>query len=243
MHVWNTGRKNDAKKLPSTHHRTTLSGYILQLRHVLTVGKNFLSSNIFSTWPYNMVNFGPLAAEIVSLVWGAPANFNGFRVLASLLQRRRSMEANQTLHNVWPSPAWLHYIYIFGGYRPVTEFCQVQNSVCILQVLRSPIFSITAWHSSSRRKPNFAALSTGRHLYSAGRPLRWALAHILVLWVFGMATVNIFASVKKMMGNIIGWIFFTFLNGWLLHGSSLHSSVEHCDFWAQIFHKVVHRCV
>jgi len=32
-----------------------------------------------------MVNFGPLAAKIVSLVWGTPANFNGFRVLAALL--------------------------------------------------------------------------------------------------------------------------------------------------------------
>jgi len=32
-----------------------------------------------------MVNFGPLAAEIISLVWGTPANFNGFRVLAALL--------------------------------------------------------------------------------------------------------------------------------------------------------------
>ena len=32
-----------------------------------------------------MVNFGGLAAEIVSLVWGTPANFNGFRVLAALL--------------------------------------------------------------------------------------------------------------------------------------------------------------
>jgi len=32
-----------------------------------------------------MVNFGPLAADIVSLVWGTPANFNGFRVLAALL--------------------------------------------------------------------------------------------------------------------------------------------------------------
>ena len=35
--------------------------------------------------PHNMVNFGPLAAEIVSLVWGTPGNFNGFRVLAALL--------------------------------------------------------------------------------------------------------------------------------------------------------------
>jgi len=28
-----------------------------------------------------MVYFGPLVAEILSLVWGTPANFNGFRVL------------------------------------------------------------------------------------------------------------------------------------------------------------------
>jgi len=32
-----------------------------------------------------MVNFGPLAAEIVLLVWGTPADVNGFRVLAALL--------------------------------------------------------------------------------------------------------------------------------------------------------------
>ena len=33
-------------------------------------------------------------------------------------------------------------------------------------------------HSSSGRQPNFAALNRGRHLYSARRPSRWALAHI-----------------------------------------------------------------
>ena len=130
-----------------------------------------------------MANFSPLAAAIVSLVWDAPANFNRFRVLAPLLQRRRSTEAKQTLHDVWPS----HYIYIFGGGCPVTEFCQVQISVCVLQVLRSPIGSVTARHSGSGREPNFAALSTGRHLYSAGRPSRWALAHILVICSSGTA--------------------------------------------------------
>ena len=35
--------------------------------------------------PHNMVNFGPLAAEIDPVVWGTPANFNGFRALAALL--------------------------------------------------------------------------------------------------------------------------------------------------------------
>jgi len=67
-----------------------------------------------------MVNFGPLPVEIVSLVWGTPANFKGFLVLAALL--------HATL--------------------------------------------------GSGRQPNFAVLNRGRHLYSAGRPSRWALAHI-----------------------------------------------------------------
>jgi len=35
---------------------------------------------------------------------GHPANFDGFRVLASLLHRHRSTEVNQTLHDVLPSP-------------------------------------------------------------------------------------------------------------------------------------------
>jgi len=98
-----------------------------------------LSNNISSTCPHNVVNFRPLAAEIGPVVWGTPANFNGFRVLAALLQRRRSTEANQTLYDVWPSPGLVRYIYIFGGSCSVTEFCQVQNSLCILQVLRSRI--------------------------------------------------------------------------------------------------------
>jgi len=32
-----------------------------------------------------MVNFSLQAAEIDPVVWGSPANFNGFRVLAALL--------------------------------------------------------------------------------------------------------------------------------------------------------------
>jgi len=32
--------------------------------------------------------------------------------------------------------------------------------------------------SSSGHQPNLVALNRGRHLYSAGRPSRWALAHI-----------------------------------------------------------------
>jgi len=89
-----------------------------------------------------MANVGPLTAEIGLPVWCTPSNFNRFLVLASLLQRRRSPEANQTLHNLWSSPGLLHCVYILGGFcsPPLTEFCQVQNSVCV-QVLRSPILA------------------------------------------------------------------------------------------------------
>ena len=38
-----------------------------------------------------MVNFGPLAAEIGPIVWGTPANFNGFRVLACSVTARHSI--------------------------------------------------------------------------------------------------------------------------------------------------------
>jgi len=104
-----------AKKSPSWQHPTTLPGYIFATKACIDNRENVLSSNISSTCPHNMVNFGLLAAEIVSLVWGTRANFNGFRVLASLL----------------------HGTLVVG----VT------------------------------RQTNFAALNTGRHLYSAGWPL------------------------------------------------------------------------
>ena len=43
-----------------------------------------------------MVNFGLRAAEIVSLVWGTPANFNGFRILAALLHGTPVVGVSQT---------------------------------------------------------------------------------------------------------------------------------------------------
>ena len=77
------------KKVAKNRHLGTIAqlcrAISSQLRHASTIGKNLLSSNISSTCPHNMVNFGTLAAEIVSLVWGTRANCNGFRVLAALL--------------------------------------------------------------------------------------------------------------------------------------------------------------
>jgi len=73
----NTGRKNS----PSQHHGTTLSGYIFATKACIdNRKKNLLSSDTSSACPDNMVNFGPLTAEIGLGVWVAPANVDGFRV-------------------------------------------------------------------------------------------------------------------------------------------------------------------
>jgi len=59
--------------------------------------KKRLSSNISSIRSHNMVNFGPLAAEIGPVVSDTPANFNGFRVLAALLHGTLVVGVSQTL--------------------------------------------------------------------------------------------------------------------------------------------------
>jgi len=87
------------KKSPSGHHRTTLSGYIFATKARIDNHKNLLSSNMSSRCPHNKVNFGPLAAEIDPVVWGTPANFNGFRVLAALLHGIQAVGVSQTLRH------------------------------------------------------------------------------------------------------------------------------------------------
>jgi len=125
----NTGRKNSPKFVVCAPSHNFVWLYIFATKVCIKIGKkSLLNSSISSTRSHNT---GPVTAEIGWRVWGTPTDFNGFRVLASLLQRRRSTEVNQTLHTVWPSPGLVHYVYIFGGCCPLTEFCQVQNSLCV----------------------------------------------------------------------------------------------------------------
>jgi len=133
----NTGHK----KSPSRHQGTNLCAHRFATKaYIDNRKKNLLNSDIPSTRPHNMANLGPLKAEIGSLVWGTPANFNWFRVLPSLLQRGHSPKANKTLRDVWPSAGLLHYIYDFRGSCPLKEFCPLQNSLYV-QVLRSRILA------------------------------------------------------------------------------------------------------
>jgi len=86
--------QNIARHSPSGHHHTTLSGYSFATKARIDNRKNLLNRNISPTRPRNMVNFGPLAAEIGSLVWGTPANFNGFCVLTALRHSSSGRQLN-----------------------------------------------------------------------------------------------------------------------------------------------------
>jgi len=95
----NTGHKNNVKKSPSRRHSTNLLGCIFAINACIdNRKKNLVSSNTSSICLHNMVNFvGPLTAEIGSGVWGTPANFNSFRVLAALLHCTLVVGVSQTL--------------------------------------------------------------------------------------------------------------------------------------------------
>jgi len=93
MQAWNVLHaacwKCRTQKSPKICHLGTIAELYWatssQLRHVSTIGKKSINSNISPTCPCNMVNFGLLAAEMVLLVWGTRDNMNWVRVLAALL--------------------------------------------------------------------------------------------------------------------------------------------------------------
>jgi len=70
------------------------------------------------------------------------------------------------------------YTVLFRWLLPCYGIFQVQNSLCV-QGLRSPILAALQHGTRVVGVRQTAALSRGRHLYSARRPSRWALAHIL----------------------------------------------------------------
>jgi len=173
----NTGGKW-RKKSPYAHYRTTLSGWIFATKACINNGKKLLNSNISSRCPHDMANFGPLTVEICWRIWGTPANFNAFRVLASLLQPRRSPEANQTLRDVRLSPGLVvctRYIHFRCKIHFMSKSCVLVYWQRYCSALQRRALAKLCGVVQGMELRNFRR---GRHLYSAGRPSRWALTHI-----------------------------------------------------------------
>jgi len=81
----NTGRRT--QKSPSGHHRTNSTGCVFATKARIDNQKKLVTQqyllHMFLHYGELQPSSGP--AEILSLVWDTPANFNGFRVLAALL--------------------------------------------------------------------------------------------------------------------------------------------------------------
>jgi len=91
----NTGRKKSPSG--SGPYHTTLLGCIFAIKARIDTRKKLVKQQHPPHHKSSQYDeLGPLTAEIGSGVWCTPANFNGFRVLPSLVKQRRSPEANQT---------------------------------------------------------------------------------------------------------------------------------------------------
>jgi len=97
-----------------------------------------------------MANFGPLTAEIDSGVRGTPSNFNEFRVLPSLLQRRRLPEPTK-LGTIFGRVLGCYTIYTFSGALAPDRILPGAKFTLRPSLAFSYIGSVTAWHSSSER--------------------------------------------------------------------------------------------
>jgi len=125
----------------------------LQLRHISAVEKYLLNTNISSTCPH-MVNFGPLAAEIGLPVWGTPANFSGFRVLAALLSDVTHQRPTKLCTIFGRLLGWYtthRFSGVLAHYRilPGAKFTLHPPSFAL-----SYFGSVSARHLSSEREPN-----------------------------------------------------------------------------------------
>ena len=78
-----------------------------------------------------MVNFGPQAAVIVSLVWGTPANFNRFRVLAALLHGTLVVGIRQTLRRWTEGATYIrqggHHVVHWPTFLVIWELLQASQ--------------------------------------------------------------------------------------------------------------------
>jgi len=86
-----------------------------------------------------MVNFGPLSAEINLVVWGTPANFNGFRVLAALLHGTQVLGVSHTAA-LTEGATYIRQGGHHVGHWPTITVCLSNLSKYLKNHVRSQVF-------------------------------------------------------------------------------------------------------
>ena len=145
---WKYRTQNDAK---NRHLRTIAQlcrAESSEVRDISTIGRNLLNSNNSSTCLHNMVNFGPLTAEIGSGVWAPQQISTGFaswlRYCSDVAYRRTTKLCTMFGRLLGCTP-YIHFrgLLLPDGILPRAKFSSRPS------LAFSYIGSVTARHSSS----------------------------------------------------------------------------------------------
>jgi len=138
----NTGRQKIVKNLPSGHHCTTLSDYIFATKAHIDNWKRLIKQQYLLHMSPQYGGLQPTSGWHRSGSLGHPRKFQRVSRLGSVTAatslNRSQPNFAQCLAISWAGTLHIH----FRGSCPVTEFCQVQSSLCILKVLRSHILVV-----------------------------------------------------------------------------------------------------
>ena len=134
----NTGRKNYAKNRHLLSIAQLCRAISSQIRHVSTIGEKMLNGNIScqqisdvssayrkDIWKslfHMSLRYAELTSEICWRVWGTPANFNGFRVFASLYCTDVAQRRSTKLCTMFGRLLHWYTVYVFWGILPAAKF-------------------------------------------------------------------------------------------------------------------------
>jgi len=185
---WKYRTQNIAKISPSGHHHATLSGYIFAIKACIDNRQKLLNSNIPSTSSHNVVNLGHYRLKSVSQ-FGAPQQIStGFvsclRYCSDVAHRKPTKLCTMLgrllcwhiIYTIWVAPApWRNFARCKIHFT--SKSCAPLYWQRYCTELQQQAWAKLCGVVQGMELRNFRR---GRHLYSAGRPSRWASAHILV---------------------------------------------------------------
>jgi len=196
MHVWNVlnalTENRGCKNYTQIRHLCTIAqlcqAISSQLLHVLTIAKKLVKQQYLLHMSLQYGELPPTNVQDLLASLGHPSKFQQLSHLGSVTAPMLLNKGQPNFARCLAVSYTVYYICIFGGSCPLTEFCQLKNSLCA-QLLRSPklapLLHSTRALSSAKvysvvQRMELRNFHRGRHLYLVGRPLHWASAHILV---------------------------------------------------------------
>jgi len=190
MQVWKCAARDsleiqDAKMMQKNRHLNIIAqlcrAISSQLRHVSTIGKKFVKRQYLLQTSSQYGELRPTDGWDRFGGLGHPSKFQRVSRLA-FVTAATSLIGGQPncarcLAVSWAGTSCIH----FRGLLPSDGILPRAKFTLRPRLAFSYVISVTARHSSSGVSQT-AALSRGRHLYSAGQPWRWPSAYILVLY-------------------------------------------------------------